>query len=148
MSEATPVKEWVPDDNAASCMVCTKAFSYKRRKHHCRLCGRVICGSCSRNRVKIQHVTKKDKVRVCDRCFSSMAPSYMQRSPLDECDDGYDTPPPSRGGGFGSRSFSTKESLGMRGLLPPNNYGTYSGRENQQALQEDDEGCCSCCRCC
>ncbi|KAF9360559.1 hypothetical protein BGX34_007715 [Mortierella sp. NVP85] len=38
---------WVRDEDAAVCMVCmTTKFGVLVRKHHCRLCGRVICWKC------------------------------------------------------------------------------------------------------
>ena len=38
---------WVPDGKAESCMRCGRTFGWRRRRHHCRLCGRCVCGSCS-----------------------------------------------------------------------------------------------------
>ncbi|KAG0364353.1 hypothetical protein BGZ54_007602 [Gamsiella multidivaricata] len=38
---------WVRDEDATVCMVCsTTKFGVLVRKHHCRLCGRVICWKC------------------------------------------------------------------------------------------------------
>ncbi|GJJ68674.1 hypothetical protein EMPS_01020 [Entomortierella parvispora] len=38
---------WVRDEDAAICMVCSiTKFGVLVRKHHCRLCGRVICWKC------------------------------------------------------------------------------------------------------
>ncbi|KAF9100469.1 hypothetical protein BGX29_006544 [Mortierella sp. GBA35] len=38
---------WVKDEDATCCMVCTTTkFGVLIRKHHCRLCGRVICWKC------------------------------------------------------------------------------------------------------
>lgn len=36
---------WTP--NAESCHVCTRRFSYKLRRHHCRACGCNVCKACS-----------------------------------------------------------------------------------------------------
>ena len=36
---------WIPD--AKTCMRCGRGFSWRRRRHHCRLCGRCVCASCS-----------------------------------------------------------------------------------------------------
>ncbi|XP_028398356.1 rabenosyn-5-like [Dendronephthya gigantea] len=38
---------WKSDDDAKLCFGCKKTFTISRRKHHCRLCGQVICGKCS-----------------------------------------------------------------------------------------------------
>ncbi|GAA5964169.1 hypothetical protein JCM3765_005364 [Sporobolomyces pararoseus] len=38
---------WVPDSKADKCMRCGSSFGLWRRKHHCRLCGGVVCWACS-----------------------------------------------------------------------------------------------------
>lgn len=38
---------WVPDAMADKCMSCNNVFTMWRRKHHCRLCGNVVCHPCS-----------------------------------------------------------------------------------------------------
>lgn len=38
---------WVPDGRTLSCMRCGREFGWRRRRHHCRLCGRCICFKCS-----------------------------------------------------------------------------------------------------
>ncbi|GAA6007546.1 hypothetical protein JCM11491_004202 [Sporobolomyces phaffii] len=40
---------WVPDSKAKKCLRCAQAFGLWRRKHHCRLCGGVVCWACSTN---------------------------------------------------------------------------------------------------
>eukprot|EP00823_Brevimastigomonas_motovehiculus_P002198 TRINITY_DN137_c0_g1_i2.p2 TRINITY_DN137_c0_g1~~TRINITY_DN137_c0_g1_i2.p2 ORF type:complete len:301 (+),score=74.50 TRINITY_DN137_c0_g1_i2:65-904(+) len=70
---------WVPDSKANVCMLCGLLFSILERKHHCRLCGYVVCSKCSENRVALPKLTSDKKVRVCDRCFQRFAPSYLQR---------------------------------------------------------------------
>jgi hypothetical protein len=46
-----PRRLWQPDHEAQSCslLACGKSFGswLNMRKHHCRQCGRVVCGSCS-----------------------------------------------------------------------------------------------------
>ena len=38
---------WVPDSRADRCMRCREPFAVWRRRHHCRLCGDVVCWACS-----------------------------------------------------------------------------------------------------
>ena len=38
---------WVPDDNATNCTICFTKFNFIIRKHHCRLCGEVVCDDSS-----------------------------------------------------------------------------------------------------
>ncbi|KAI3629244.1 hypothetical protein CBS9595_000316 [Malassezia furfur] len=39
------VVKWQDDDEAAQCAICRVPFSLAVRRHHCRLCGRVVCSS-------------------------------------------------------------------------------------------------------
>lgn len=41
------VPVWQADEDASSCFICNKDFSVFYRRHHCRKCGRVVCGTCS-----------------------------------------------------------------------------------------------------
>jgi len=40
LGKVAPV--WVPDANAPRCMHCDCRFTFTRRRHHCRACGKVI----------------------------------------------------------------------------------------------------------
>lgn len=65
---------WLKDDEATQCKQCQKEFSYARRKHHCRNCGDIYCGSCSSNELALPSYPRP--VRVCDICHSLL----LQRS--------------------------------------------------------------------
>jgi hypothetical protein len=43
---------WIPDDSFDTCMNCEEEFTLIRRRHHCRLCGWIICKACS-SRVRV-----------------------------------------------------------------------------------------------
>ena len=38
---------WIPDAKTEGCMRCGRGFGWRRRRHHCRLCGRCVCAACS-----------------------------------------------------------------------------------------------------
>ena len=38
---------WVPDAEQTNCSQCNDIFTMIRRKHHCRVCGRLFCAECS-----------------------------------------------------------------------------------------------------
>jgi zinc finger FYVE domain-containing protein 26 len=58
---------WVLDMDTTKCMACLETiFSTLVRRHHCRHCGRVVCGSCSKARV--YHHEENDSVRTCIDC--------------------------------------------------------------------------------
>lgn len=60
---------WVFDDDVDSCMICGADFTFFRRRHHCRVCGNLICSSCSTGTVRIKEIHEFEKVRACDSCF-------------------------------------------------------------------------------
>lgn len=79
------VPVWQPDEEALSCPLCENKFSLFYRRHHCRMCGRVVCGSCSDNScsylatsyvvspphqifLESPHVPH----RTCDECFEEL----------------------------------------------------------------------------
>jgi len=66
---------WMPDAEAAQCMSCSKAFKFSRRKHHCRLCGNVVCDWCSTKRLRLTVEGVTARHRVCDECFVSAPPA-------------------------------------------------------------------------
>jgi hypothetical protein len=47
---------WIPDEKTDSCMRCGRTFNWRRRRHHCRLCGRCVCAACS-GRVRLLYWT-------------------------------------------------------------------------------------------
>eukprot|EP00939_MAST-03C_sp_MAST-3C-sp1_P000879 g879.t1 len=59
---------WVPDNFSETCMVCDRAFTVTLRRHHCRKCGILVCGNCSRNKVFVPQVSRIHPVRICDPC--------------------------------------------------------------------------------
>ena len=56
-------RNWLPDDASKGCVGCSKAFSFSRRKHHCRACGRLFCNGCSDKKVELPHMGLKGPQR-------------------------------------------------------------------------------------
>ena len=67
VTDLKPATDWIPDSDVSECQTCMKSFSFLVRKHHCRLCGRVVCGECSRYRMVLERTNKP--VRVCRTCY-------------------------------------------------------------------------------
>lgn len=38
---------WIADSEVKFCPICKKQFNVARRRHHCRLCGGIMCAKCS-----------------------------------------------------------------------------------------------------
>lgn len=69
--EDSPV--WVPDGEARMCMSCNKSeFNMINRRHHCRKCGMVVCGSCSNKRWLLPQQSSKP-LRVCLACYNKLS---------------------------------------------------------------------------
>ncbi|KAJ7423956.1 Zinc finger FYVE domain-containing protein 16 [Pitangus sulphuratus] len=61
---------WVPDSEAPNCMNCQVKFTFTKRRHHCRACGKVFCGSCCKRKCKLQYMDKE--ARVCTGCYDDI----------------------------------------------------------------------------
>ncbi|XP_075267789.1 zinc finger FYVE domain-containing protein 16 isoform X3 [Opisthocomus hoazin] len=61
---------WVPDSEAPNCMNCQVKFTFTKRRHHCRACGKVFCGGCCKRKCKLRYMEKE--ARVCTRCYDDI----------------------------------------------------------------------------
>ena len=62
----------MPDKLCHQCSECDAKFSVFVRRHHCRICGRIFCSSCSNNTVSgnLLRPPLQGKVRVCSACLA------------------------------------------------------------------------------
>lgn len=69
--EAAP--QWIPDKDAGTCMRCRNAkFSVVNRRHHCRNCGYVVCGDCSKRKFLLP-AQSDEPMRVCNVCYQTLS---------------------------------------------------------------------------
>ena len=63
---------WVPDSASKHCMICKQKFTAFIRKHHCRMCGRVVCSHCSPEKADISQLSGAQPSgkleRICNHC--------------------------------------------------------------------------------
>jgi hypothetical protein len=65
--------EWVSDKSSKNCVLCLSVFTtLKRRRHHCRKCGRLVCGTCSKRKLVLNGKYGQTPQRVCDGCFLTL----------------------------------------------------------------------------
>ncbi|PON46948.1 Zinc finger, FYVE-type, endofin [Parasponia andersonii] len=81
--EAEPPK-WLADSAASACMLCGVRFHpILCSRHHCRFCGGIFCGDCSKGRSLLPTKFRvADPQRVCDVCFvrlESVQPYLMDQ---------------------------------------------------------------------
>ena len=61
---------WLSDELCKECYSCERPFYMLRRKHHCRVCGRIFCSSCSAYSVSGKpYGYSQSTVRACKDCF-------------------------------------------------------------------------------
>ena len=73
---------WIPDERVQRCFSCNASFSFLKRKHHCRACGRVFCYTCTAYRESLPSYFKSyapspvelmtGTQRMCAQCASSL----------------------------------------------------------------------------
>ncbi|KAM4528566.1 zinc finger FYVE domain-containing protein 16 [Odontesthes bonariensis] len=61
---------WVPDADAPNCMNCYQKFTFTKRRHHCRACGKVYCAVCCSKKCKLKYMDRE--ARVCVLCFDAI----------------------------------------------------------------------------
>lgn len=64
-------EHWVRDVDRTGCQLCMRNFRTWRRKHHCRMCGEVVCSDCSIVRLVELPVVGQSKLRLCKACLST-----------------------------------------------------------------------------
>eukprot|EP00941_MAST-03F_sp_MAST-3F-sp1_P006262 g6262.t1 len=83
---------WIHNDEAPVCMSCKNTWSLRNRRHHCRHCGRVVCGKCSDQTLDLSlskpnvDFGTRGAVRVCNLCYRtlSFAPAIQNTSMSDQ----------------------------------------------------------------
>ncbi|KAK7102506.1 hypothetical protein V1264_020714 [Littorina saxatilis] len=71
------VVRWVPDKEVPACMTCVRPFGFMTRRHHCRLCGGVICNKCS------QFLTHAFAQKLVNPAFAFEGEGFLKRSSSD-----------------------------------------------------------------
>ncbi|KAL4236306.1 Zinc finger FYVE domain-containing protein 9 [Mactra antiquata] len=64
--------KWIPDAEAPICMSCEARFTFTKRRHHCRACGKVFCSTCCSMKNRLPYL-KNQEARVCVMCHSELA---------------------------------------------------------------------------
>ncbi|GMF09824.1 unnamed protein product [Phytophthora lilii] len=59
-----------------NCYLCLKGFTVFRRKHHCRVCGDVVCSSCSEMKT-LRQASGNREVRLCSQCRTASTTSIL-----------------------------------------------------------------------
>ncbi|XP_034558163.1 zinc finger FYVE domain-containing protein 9 isoform X1 [Notolabrus celidotus] len=79
LGEVAPV--WVPDSQAPICMKCDVKFTFTKRRHHCRACGKVFCATCCSLKCRLMYMDRKE-ARVCVTCHSALTCAQSWETPV------------------------------------------------------------------
>lgn len=76
---------WQNDEEVASCFLCHSKYTFFNRRHHCRKCGRVVCGNCSDQQIEyfpntsvvapdntLARLDLFETYRTCDECVEEI----------------------------------------------------------------------------
>ena len=84
LNNALPRKNysWIDDSSVTNCYNCQKYFSFIRRKHHCRHCGKIFCYECCNNWKDLpEEMLSNDSIKgTWNEYFSSYVTSYISSS--------------------------------------------------------------------
>ncbi|GAM24147.1 hypothetical protein SAMD00019534_073220 [Acytostelium subglobosum LB1] len=67
-----PNPTWLKDQLVKDCMTCSASFTMRRRRHHCRKCGKIYCTECCPITDLSQYLPGR-KVRLCKGCFEEIS---------------------------------------------------------------------------
>ncbi|VUZ49311.1 unnamed protein product [Hymenolepis diminuta] len=71
--------EWVKDEQATMCALCYRRFTHVRRRHHCRACGKIFCGTCSGYKAVVENLGPA-QVRVCEVDYYRLNPDIKPQT--------------------------------------------------------------------
>lgn len=63
-------RTWVPDASCLQCSSCQKWFNLFLRKHHCRLCGQIMCFECLSIREITSCYRNSFQLKTCHNCWT------------------------------------------------------------------------------
>ncbi|GAA6016064.1 hypothetical protein JCM10207_004429 [Rhodosporidiobolus poonsookiae] len=69
-------RHWIADESVSECMSCQARFGFMKRKHHCRICGRIFCAACT--------PYNRGEGRSCVECHISREKRQASRSNFDD----------------------------------------------------------------
>lgn len=75
---AIQMPKWEADASVTHCNLCRNVFTFSRRKHHCRLCGKIYCQNCSNNQVRISRFYNYPQ-RICNGCYETIRDRSLQQ---------------------------------------------------------------------
>lgn len=70
-SKVAGIVIWTNDNEVSQCTLCSHEFTLLRRRHHCRSCGRVMCGKCGKE-ATVDELFGPKPQRLCTLCLTEL----------------------------------------------------------------------------
>ena len=86
-----PRENWMDNSVSEYCLLCDKKFGLRVRRHHCRFCFRLICGTCSPHTLRDEDDTIQ---RACIECYR-LRDTRAKNNNDNNIDNDYDNDNPS-----------------------------------------------------
>jgi hypothetical protein len=128
-------QEWVNDAQRTNCSLCVQSFGMLKRRHHCRVCGEVVCSACTVFKMVKGDQDTAAKVRVCKACLAKSGSSNGSGSVNPNFGatmiGGFSNPP--------ARMLSSNGTeLEMNGASLPNGLGVGTSIGSTSSLTSDE----------
>ena len=68
--------QWESDAASTQCRLCGGKWGLLRRRHHCRACGKVLCGACCGDKHPLHYLDGREG-RVCTECRCGYGPNIF-----------------------------------------------------------------------
>ena len=135
------IGRWKKDTEAAACEDCQCRFGIVTRRHHCRSCGGIFCGSCSANNVLIPVIDAKKAQRVCKNCHNRLgaAVKIPPSTPKRACAADPVAPPPAQQQLVESRSGETDSESTRRNTIPQGATGNDARADADRISSDEDD---------
>eukprot|EP00040_Diaphanoeca_grandis_P022885 m.123735 g.123735 ORF g.123735 m.123735 type:complete len:946 (+) comp29009_c1_seq2:229-3066(+) len=72
------LRHWTDSNSITECPTCAQTFGLLRWRYHCRVCGGIFCGSCTKQ--KMRTTVDKRVVRCCTDCYEHTLRAQKLRS--------------------------------------------------------------------
>ena len=74
------ISSWIKDESVNNCYECNNSFSFFRRKHHCRSCGRIFCFYCCNNFIKLPEDIEQFPIKPKEYSFQKTIKKFLSNT--------------------------------------------------------------------
>lgn len=143
---------WQDDAEVTSCFLCESNYTIFHRRHHCRKCGRVVCGNCSEQTIKYfpgtlianpqqepESLIPLEVYKTCDECVAEI--KMIRRALYEARSAGVD--PVTTGRGADEASDNDVNDANEDPLVDNNSTTKYSARTSTRLVRSSTHSSCA-----